>query len=269
MPVRLAAAPGRFCAYAAARQARAGGRRARMRPARRCAELPGARLPLPLLPVALLSGRPGERRRTTCPTSWSGSASPPSAGSRACPAMRSPTASARLGLRALRLARGGDEPLRPRPPHQALAVELELPDAGLGPAAGAGAGAAGGAAAGPPRAAGQDGARAAPLGAAGRRRRLAPAAGAAQRRPASASGCCWRWRPCWRCCPAPPRCCGWRRWRWGRRRASSSRWRAPSSSAAGGSARRCARPARRAAARRCCGCSRSTPTRASPSAARC
>jgi nucleotidyltransferase/DNA polymerase involved in DNA repair len=35
----------------------------------------------------------------------------------------------RLGLRALRLARGGDEPLRPRPVREAIAVELELPEA--------------------------------------------------------------------------------------------------------------------------------------------
>jgi protein ImuB len=35
----------------------------------------------------------------------------------------------RLGLRALRLARGEDEPLRPRPVRVAIAVELELPEA--------------------------------------------------------------------------------------------------------------------------------------------
>ena len=35
----------------------------------------------------------------------------------------------RLGLRALRLARGEDEPLRPRPVREAIAVELELPEA--------------------------------------------------------------------------------------------------------------------------------------------
>jgi protein ImuB len=35
----------------------------------------------------------------------------------------------RLGLRALQLARGGDEPLRPRPVREAIAVELELPEA--------------------------------------------------------------------------------------------------------------------------------------------
>jgi protein ImuB len=35
----------------------------------------------------------------------------------------------RLGLRALRMARGEDEPLRPRPVREAIAVELELPEA--------------------------------------------------------------------------------------------------------------------------------------------
>jgi protein ImuB len=38
----------------------------------------------------------------------------------------------RLGLRALRLARGGDEPLRPRPVREAIVVELELPEAATG-----------------------------------------------------------------------------------------------------------------------------------------
>jgi protein ImuB len=36
------------------------------------------------------------------------------------------------GLRALRLARGGDEPLRPRTPHEELACGLELPEAASG-----------------------------------------------------------------------------------------------------------------------------------------
>ena len=34
-----------------------------------------------------------------------------------------------IGLRALRLARGGDDPLRPRPVREEIAVELELPEA--------------------------------------------------------------------------------------------------------------------------------------------
>jgi protein ImuB len=38
----------------------------------------------------------------------------------------------RLGLRALRLSRGGDDPLRPRPLNEPIAVELELPEAVTG-----------------------------------------------------------------------------------------------------------------------------------------
>lgn len=37
-----------------------------------------------------------------------------------------------LGLRALRLARGEDEPLRPRVPHEDLAAEVELPEGAAG-----------------------------------------------------------------------------------------------------------------------------------------
>ncbi len=39
----------------------------------------------------------------------------------------------KLGLSALRLARGEDEPLRPRPPREELRVEIELPDGTAGP----------------------------------------------------------------------------------------------------------------------------------------
>ncbi len=38
-----------------------------------------------------------------------------------------------IGLQALRLARGGDEPLRPRRPHEELVERLELPEAVSGP----------------------------------------------------------------------------------------------------------------------------------------
>jgi protein ImuB len=37
-----------------------------------------------------------------------------------------------LGIRALRLARGEDEPLRPRPPREELSAEIELPEAAAG-----------------------------------------------------------------------------------------------------------------------------------------
>ena len=38
-----------------------------------------------------------------------------------------------IGLRALRMARGGDDPLRPRRPHESLVERLELPEAISGP----------------------------------------------------------------------------------------------------------------------------------------
>lgn len=134
MPVRLAAAPGRFCAYAAARRARP-----RSRPPVVPAD--GARRFLAPLPIALLHGRlrrsrslalaeeigpddlPNELERLGIATLGRLAALP-----RGAVADRF----GEDGLRALRLARGSDEPLRPRRPHQELAVELELPDASSG-----------------------------------------------------------------------------------------------------------------------------------------
>jgi protein ImuB len=119
---RLAAAPGRFCAYAAARQARDG-------------RFPivaegSARRFLASLPVSLLHGRvpdgddlPNELERLGIDTLGRLAALPRDAvADRLGP----------LGLAALRLARGEDEPLRPRRIHEALAVELELPEAASG-----------------------------------------------------------------------------------------------------------------------------------------
>ncbi len=82
-----------------------------------------------------------------------------------------------LGLRALRLARGEDEPLRPRAPHEELVEQIELPEGTMRAPArprprAAGRPPAGGAAA--PR---PDPARAASGGAAGRRRQLERRAG--------------------------------------------------------------------------------------------
>jgi len=133
---RLAAAPGRFCSYAAARRARARGR---------CPIVPdgGARRFLSPLPVSLLHGRLRAPRGTR--------AAPPDADADDLPNElerlgietlgrlagldRDAVADrfGRLGLRARALASGEDEPLRPRRPREALAVELELPDATSGP----------------------------------------------------------------------------------------------------------------------------------------
>lgn len=134
---RLAAAPGRFCAYAAARGARE---------RERSPIVPdgAARRYLSPLPVALLHGRLRSRWRA-------GDAAEDDVEAEDLPnelerlgvetlgrlARLDRDAVAdrfgRMGLRARALARGEDEPLRPRRPREALTVELELPDAASGP----------------------------------------------------------------------------------------------------------------------------------------
>jgi protein ImuB len=114
---RLGAGPGRFCSYVAAR-------RAAIVP-----EGAGAEFLHPM-PVSLLCGRlgddqeaddlPNELERLGISTLGQLAGLP-----RDAVADRF----GRLGLRARRLARGGDEPLRPRPVREAIAVELELPEA--------------------------------------------------------------------------------------------------------------------------------------------
>ena len=127
MPLQLAAAPVRFCAYAAtAVSARGEGGAARPK----VVPGSGARRFLSPLPVTLLSGRlaegddlPNELERLGIGTLGRLAGLPTDAVADRFGAG---------GLRALRLARGGDDSLRPRAPHQSLAVELELPDAGSG-----------------------------------------------------------------------------------------------------------------------------------------
>jgi protein ImuB len=120
---RLGVGPGRFCAYVAARNGA-------MVPDGAAAEF------LDPLPVSLLCGRlavaataernddaddlPNELERLGISTLGRLAGLP-----RDAVADRF----GRLGLRALRLARGEDEPLRPRPAREAIAVELELPEA--------------------------------------------------------------------------------------------------------------------------------------------
>jgi protein ImuB len=115
--VQLGAGPGRFCSYVAAR-------RAAVVPEEAGAEF------LDPMPVSLLCGRlsddqeaddlPNELERLGISTLGQLAGLP-----RDAVADRF----GRLGLRARRLARGGDEPLRPRPVREAIAVELELPEA--------------------------------------------------------------------------------------------------------------------------------------------
>ncbi len=135
---RLAAAPGRFCAYAAARRTRAG----------RPSIVPegGARRFLSPLPVSLLHGRllPWGRERDGMAAETEADADDlpnelerlgVDTLGRLAGLDRDAIADrfGRAGLRARSLARGEDTPLRPRPVREALAVELELPDAVSGP----------------------------------------------------------------------------------------------------------------------------------------
>ena len=112
---RIGAGPGRFCSYVAARSS---------------AIVPdgAAAKFLDSIPVSLLCGRlgddaddlPNELERLGISTLGQLAGLP-----RDAVADRF----GRLGLRALRLARGEDNPLRPRPVREAIAVELELPEA--------------------------------------------------------------------------------------------------------------------------------------------
>lgn len=118
-PARFGIGPNRFCAVAAARQARS----------RRPMAIEGARGLSPL-PVVLLEhdGRvshlPGELERLGVGTLGELAALP-----RGSVAERF----GRAGLVAWDLARGEDEPLRPRSPGEHLEETLELPDAACGP----------------------------------------------------------------------------------------------------------------------------------------
>jgi len=134
--VQLAAASGRFCAYAAARRSR------------RAADPPivpegSAQRFLAPLPVSLLHGRLRDPRRGSESAAEDAEADDlPNELERlgistlgrlaGLPRDAVGDRFGRLGLRALRLARGEDSPLRPRRVGEELAVELELPEAASG-----------------------------------------------------------------------------------------------------------------------------------------
>jgi protein ImuB len=134
-PVRIAAAPNRFAAFAAAergsrlpRAVRAAGNEAIVPPG-------ALRSFLAPLPVSALTARLGVgdaeaselvaalKRLGLRTLGRLGGLSPAQAADRF----------GALGLRALGLARGEDTPLRPRPPRERLAAEIELPEGTAGP----------------------------------------------------------------------------------------------------------------------------------------
>ena len=141
LSARLAAAPGRFCAYAAAARARQAGRPTIVAPGR-------AREFLAPLPVTLLHGRV-RAARTRIRVAGAPAETDPEADDlpnelerlgidtlgRLAGLPRDAVADrfGAPGLRALDLALGADEPLRPRRRAEAIAAELELPEAVAGP----------------------------------------------------------------------------------------------------------------------------------------
>jgi protein ImuB len=118
MPARLGAGSSRFCAFAAASQARPG-RGSMIVPAG--AERPFlATLPVSLLPAPLAAELcPALERLGVCTL----------AELAALPASAVADRFGAPGLRARELAGGRDTPLRPRPPGEVLAEEIELPEA--------------------------------------------------------------------------------------------------------------------------------------------
>src|SRR4051794_23470756 len=125
MPARIAAAPTRFAAYAAACSARPRARREIVVPASELRDF------LAPLPVSTLTPRLGRDERAARDLVESlerlgiGELGALAALSSAAVADRFGP----LGLRALRLARGAEEPLRPRERHEEVAETLELPEA--------------------------------------------------------------------------------------------------------------------------------------------
>src|SRR3954454_13502172 len=116
--VRLGAGPGRFCAYVAAASS------AGIIPDGRAGEF------LEPLPVSLLCGRLGDREEADdLPNELERLGISTLGRLAGLPRDAVSDRFGRPGLRALRLARGEDEPLRPRPVREAIAVELELPEA--------------------------------------------------------------------------------------------------------------------------------------------
>jgi protein ImuB len=114
---RFGAGQSRFCAYVAATQS------AGVVPDGGAADF------LDPLPVSLLCGRLGDAEADDLPNELERLGISTLGRLTGLPRDAVADRFGRLGLRALRLARGEDEPLRPRPIREAIAVELELPEA--------------------------------------------------------------------------------------------------------------------------------------------
>lgn len=137
-PARLGAGPNRLCAREAATRMRA------RRPAM-VVGLAAASQLLAELPVSALRGRLARRRsagnitpegeveEVVCIDSLQRLGVLTLGALAALPAEAIADRFGQVGLRALRLARGGEEPLRPRPPSEPVECRLGLPEAASGP----------------------------------------------------------------------------------------------------------------------------------------
>jgi protein ImuB len=125
-PARVGAGPSRLCAYAATLRARA----------RRSPPIvsgPAARRLVARLPVAVLRDRlPGEWERHELPEALERLGVRTLGELASLPARAVTDRFGKPGLQALRIARGADEPLRPRRPPEDLSERLELPEATSG-----------------------------------------------------------------------------------------------------------------------------------------
>jgi protein ImuB len=138
--VKLGIGPGRFCAYVAAATRGCSVAEGEEQPVS-CCIVPDGKAGefLDPLPVSLLTGRLGPAQAAATQTAAESADDLPnelerlgiSTLGRLAGLPRDAVADrfGRIGLRARRLARGEDDPLRPRPVREAIAVELELPEA--------------------------------------------------------------------------------------------------------------------------------------------
>jgi protein ImuB len=125
-PGRLGAGPGRLCAYAAALRARA-----RRSPA--IVSGPAARRFVAGLPITILHHRLGDEwERHELPEALERLGVRTLGELASLPARAVADRFGKPGLRALRIARGADEPLRPRRPPSELVERLALPEAASG-----------------------------------------------------------------------------------------------------------------------------------------